>query len=248
MSFNTIAELLSDTLQGLSFPASEICPVEDVYAAVVRSLAYYKVVQTQSNQNLAVKHKDFTPNGRDVKLTFAPDVNTPLWLENLTGAAPFEVYGFVPACNLNMLEESRARGERRWAYYTENGVGHVRLSYDPQFLMYRQHRLWYDPAMGIGQSLESPTLMPPDFYPLPVARAQTILIPQMVARAAGLGLEVSELQMTAWKLLLASATKQEEDWKLRHRHFVFEGRGSERGRRRRSVLSSGRSFSGYRGT
>jgi hypothetical protein len=237
---DTQAQLTTDVLQGLGYPAEEYLSVLDAYRAVTNALCYYLQILAQSNQNQIIRHVNFTPASRDVVMA-QEDVpgSSPAWVERQIGNVPNETFIYVPTCNLNALEDARERGEMRCAFYSEQGQLHIRFSYNPQDYTYRTHRLWYDPAPQLANALNDPHGMPANFYPMPVARAITRCVPVMLIKSAQLqedGKEVSPQLIAGWEAASNVANAEMKDFENRYKHYVFEAKGSERGRMRRNVL------------
>jgi hypothetical protein len=239
---DTLALAASDTLQKLAWPSEEVCDIRDAVSAVTDELAFRFQQLSQTNQNQIVNHHPFTPRTREVDLSGATNVGTPAWIERLISTVPTETYQFVPACNLNALEEARLRGEFRCAFYGENGQLKVHLSYDPQFLLYRKHRFWYNPSPVLASALNSSLNLPPNFVVMISAGARVRLIPGILLKLAqweSAENPTNENLINAWNLMLGQAQDEMKDWNPVWKKYVFAGTGDVRGRDRRSVLSQG---------
>jgi hypothetical protein len=242
---DTQAQLTTDVLQGLGFPAEEYLSVEDAYRAVTNALAFYLQILAQSNQNQIIRRVPFTPSSRDVVMN-QQDVpgSSPAWVERQIGDVPNETFEYVPVCNINALDDARARGEARCAFYSEQGQLHIRFSYNPQNLSYRKHYLWYDPAPLLANALNDPHGMPANFYPMASARAITRCVPIMLIKSAQMQEEgeVNPQLIAGWEAAAGVAHDEMKDFENRYKHHVFESKGSERGRMRRNVLPE---YGGY---
>lgn len=247
MPANTLAELITDTLQGLGFPPKEYCEVEDGARAVIHASALIKQVTGFSSQNLNFKHIPFRPSTRDVSVAGAGDIAVPAWVERRLGLAlntTDDSWGYVRVCNLSEVEEARLRGAARCAFYVEDGALRIKFSYDPAG---DEHRLWYSPQTWIATTLNSPIMgsatTPAEFWPLIVGLAQLILIPQIRVRAA-MDKEnpPSKQLLDAWEKLedrLIRLVGPVPNWADRLKHYAHSARGGSRGRRRKPVLSRG---------
>lgn len=249
MPANTLAELITDTFQGLGFPPPEYAATEDAARAVVHASALVKQVTGFSSQNLNFKHALLRPNSRDVSIASVGDVAVPGWIERRLGGlnTTDDNWVYIRGCNLSEIEEARRRGVPRCAFYVEDEQLCVRFSYDPDG---EEHRLWYSPESWIATTLNGIVVgvstTPSAFWPLVVGLAQLILIPTMRIRAA------MDKENPASKELISAWGKMEEtlaklvgpvpNWADRLKHYAHSARGGSRGRRRRPVLSRGFSW------
>lgn len=247
MALNTFAQLITDTLQGLGFPPKEWLEVEDAARAVTQALQLTKQVTTFSSQNLDLRHYDWEPSSRDESLLGAPDISVPAWVERQISTN--DDWRFVPTCNLADLEDARMRGEYRCAFYVELGQLRIRFSYNSEDQAYQSHRLWYDPAPWLAESLNDLALdtqttgIPSNFAPLISGMAEINCISTMKIRAA-MNTEnpASAALIAAWdgreKLLLMIVGAM-PTWADRLKHFAYGARGERKGVRRRNVLRRG---------
>lgn len=242
----TLAQLITETLAGIGFPAKELCETEDAARAVTHSLALAKQVTTFSSQNLDFRKYEWTPASRDESLLGAPDISVPAWAERQISVGTDDYWKFVPTCNLATLEEARTRGEFRCAFYVENGQLRIRFSYNPQDLAYPGHRLYYDPNPWLAETFNDTALdsqstaLPANFFPMISGMAELELIPTMRIRAA-MNTEnpASEQLIAAWVAREQYLVGKVALWRDRFQHFAYGSRGERRGVRRRNVLRRG---------
>lgn len=244
MPCTTLAQLITETLAGIGFPAKEFCEIEDAARAVTHSLAFAKQVTTFSSQNLDFRKYEWSPSSRDESLLGASDISVPAWVERQISTDDF--WKFVPTCNLATLEESRTRGEFRCAFDVEQGQLRIRFSYDPRDLAYPSHRLYYDPNPWLAETLNDTALdsqatgLPANFYPMISGMAELELIPTMRIRAA-MNTEnpASQQLVVAWTAREFYLQSKVAAWRDRFQHYAYGSRGARRGQRRRNVLSRG---------
>lgn len=229
---DTLAKLVTDVLAALGFPPKEWLEVEDAARACLKSLAFFNVSLTQSNQNQVIAKKDFQPTTREHSLTDVRGV--PLWVERKAGTEPNESWVYVHACNLATIEESRSRGEDRCAFFNEGGRLKVKFTYTPNG---ETHRLRYDPDPSLGETIDDPLTLPAAYYPLYSARARRAVIPVVMMNAAKCENKPEEFQLKAWQASLAEAVAEMDDWQPLWRDFKSGSRGAARGRMRRPVLA-----------
>lgn len=246
MSANTLAELITDVLQGLGFPSKQYCEIEDAARAVVHASALVKQTTGFSSQNLNFKSTVLRPTARDIAVAGVGDIAVPAWIERRLSAvnSTDDSWSHIRVCNLSELESARQTGAARCAFYVEDEQLHVKFSYDPDG---EDHRLWYSPQTWIATTLNSSIMgsatTPSQFFPLITGLAQLILIPQMRVRAA------MDKENPAGKDLVSAWDKMEQsiallvgpvpNWADRLKHYAYSARGGSRGRRRRPVLSRG---------
>ncbi|MBV9210667.1 MAG: hypothetical protein JOZ52_08565 [Acidobacteria bacterium] len=236
MALDTLAVLLSEVINGLGSPPEEWLPVEEALRAVQDVLALGQMELTQSNQNQSIRHKDFTPASRDKTLSDVEGV--PAWVERLEGVSPNEKYIFIPTTNLSLLDEARDRGEARCAFYSEDGILHVRFSYNPQDLTYQSHRLWYDPDPALVATLSDPMGLPVTFRPYFAAQSRVTARTKMFVLAANCEYKPDEMLIKAWMAAQAEDKETIRQWRpLWQQHRL--GGVAQRGRSMKSVLPSG---------
>jgi hypothetical protein len=257
VSYQKLDQYISDVFIGTGEPPVDWLNPEDICRAVYRALTYYQYGLSQSSENQVIKSWSFTPANRTILISGAIDINQPLWVERQVYSGEFESWQFVPSVNLSQLESNRLEGWMRCAFYGENGQMYIRLSYNPQILPYRAHRLYYDPAPLIAQTLQSQTLgtlgtgIPVSFAPMVTLHAIINLIPLMQTKASSSANIPSKELLASWDRLEASSLRElprlEQQWKS----FCFGSRDGQRGRRRKNILGNGgglgvTGFPGYR--
>lgn len=232
---DTLAKLISDVLAALGYPPSFWLEAEDVARACVKSLAFFDISLTQSNQNQVIAKKEFTPASREVSLTDVRGV--PLWVERKEGTEPNEVWVYVPAANLATVEEARERGEARVAFFAENNQLKVRFSYNPSDYGNRPHRLRYDPDPNLEYTPETAIALPAKFYQMYSARAVLDALQMLEINAANSEDKPTEAHYVAWS---RTATRQREildEMRPLWNQHRLGSRGGARGRNRRPVLA-----------
>lgn len=246
MVCNTLAMLVTDTLQPLGFPDKTVLEVEDTCRAVVHSLALLEQHSTYSPLNLALNHIDFIPQTRDFALDNAVGIVVPAWVERqwVNSPTPFDYWHYVPVCNLADLESSRLRGQDRCSFYVEDGQMRIKLSYQPLENLLWTYRLWYTVSPFGVEALNDTALdaqltsIPQNFFPLVSGMAELEVIPTMMIRAAQLP-EPNKALMEAWQARQVYLTAKVAEWSERFKMWAYGNRGARRGRRRRTILRAG---------
>jgi len=237
---SSLAQLVTDTLNGLGNPDVKYCTVEDAARAVVHSIALLKQSASFSRQNLEILNYEWEASAREEQL-LALDACLPLWVERKVDQ---DYWRFVPTCNLSVLEDARMRGDFRCAFFSEDGVLKVRFSYLPTDLAFRTHRLRYEPSLFNAETFSDILLdsqgtgISSAFFPLVSALAELELIPTMKIKAAQEP-NPNVILINAWTDRQDYLAIKAAEWHRRYRQWAFGERSGIRGRRRRSLVAKG---------
>lgn len=240
MQCATLAQLVTDTLDGLGNPSVQYVHTETAARAVVHSIALLKQSATFSRQNLDVQTYEWDAASREEQL-LALDAALPLWVERKVDT---DYWQFVPTCNLSVLEDARLRSEFRCAFFNSDGILKVRFSYEPTDLAYATHRLRYCGSVFMVDALNDTVLnaqgtgIPENFWPLLTGLAELELIPTMKIKAAQEDIVNLHL-INAWTDRQEYLVSKVAVWRREYQKWTNGERGSIRGRRRRPILVRG---------
>lgn len=246
MAFSTLANLISDTFIGLGSPPIDWISPEEVCREVLRATGLDTQILSQSSENQIISHCTFTPSQREFIVSNAINFGVPAWLERQVYSGQYAAWQYIAFVNLAVVDDCYMRGDAtKAAIYGENSSLKIRLSYNPQTMPYRQHRLWFDPNPLLAQTLTSTAVgtlyngIPEAYSPMVSGQAIMALIPLMETKAAMSENKPGETLVNAWAKLLKSTEKSVAMWQDRYRHYVFGSKGGQRGRRRENIIARG---------
>ena len=256
MALQSLSQIVSDVFMGLGKPPVDWLDPEQITREVLRVTGLDTQILSQSSENQIIQNCVFTPSRREWTISNAISLGVPAWMEREVWSGQYAAWQFIPLVNLAMVDDNYMRGVMSCAIYGQSGQLKVRFSYNPQTLPYRRHRLWYDPAPQLAQTLTAADVgtlfngIPEAYAPMLSGQAIENLIPLMMSQAAMSEQKPDESLIKAWGLLLAQIKVTNREWKDRYSHFCYGSRGAARSRRRRNILSKGGGipfgFPGYR--
>jgi hypothetical protein len=242
MPLDTFALMLSDVIAGLGFPAKALLEVEDAARALDHRVTLRALHRAQSGERWSTARSPFTPSQGEREKALPAVQGTPLWVERKAGTEPNETWVYVPAANEATVEEARARGDERVAFFYEKGQLKVRLSWTPDGAT--TYRVVYRPPLIPTQAINDQLPFPAEFGPFVVAETMGDLIPGILINlTSDKDNPPAREAVSAWGALAGRVEKIVADWEPLWRQERLASKGGARGRNRRSVLPGG----GWRG-
>lgn len=246
MSWNTVSRIMSSAYLGLGKPEPELLQKSELSEIVFQRLAFYYEGLRTSDQNLMSKwSSEFTlastENTKNLTTLTSSDIVLPLWAERQVTTGDNESWEFVPAVNLDTLQDKRNTGEPAVAFYDESGVLYAAFSFYGNEVSTPEStiRIRYSPLNTFS---ETATLRVPDnLTPMIVTDVKLTAIPLMMVNAAKFPNKDMTARIQAYAGMQQQLMMEKEEWKPLYERFVRRSRTTQRARNRSDILQPNRS-------